>query len=215
MVGSTSANTPAEPQATTRRYAKRLPREVRREQILDAALRLIAREGWAGMTMERIAAEAEIAKSVLYAVFGSQEGLQSVLMHREQERGFAVAANAIAAGRAADDPLSAAAAALVVFLDDVAAEPDTWRVILLPIDGLPDSVRTAIADGRERWRRELEPLAAELLTEAGVDELDPELIAHVARGNAEYLARLLLEQPDRFTPERLAGFAASLFSLLR
>lgn len=195
-----------------RRYAKRLPREVRREQILDAALALIASQGWAGMTMEGIAAEAGIAKSVLYSVFGSQAGLQDELMRREQARGFAVAAAAVAAARAAADPLAAAFGALAVFLEGVEHAPDTWRVILLPIDGAPASVREAIGEGRERWRRELEPVAREMLRRAGMPDLDPELVAHLARGNAEYLARLLLEQPDRFDRRRLAEFVAAVAS---
>lgn len=194
----------------TRRYAKRLPREVRREQILDAALRLIAREGWAGMTMDRIAADADIAKSVLYAVFGSQARLQDELMRREHERGFAVAAAAVTAARDATGPLSAALGALSAFLDGVEHEPDTWRVILMPIEGAPESVREAISDGRERWRRELEPIAARLLADAGRPNADAELVAHLARGNAEYLARLMLDAPDRFTRQRLLAFAIQL-----
>jgi len=50
--------------------------------------------------MERVAAEAEIAKSVLYSLFESQAGLQVALMRREQERAFAVAARLAALGNA-------------------------------------------------------------------------------------------------------------------
>ncbi|MFA4928481.1 MAG: TetR family transcriptional regulator [Patulibacter sp.] len=194
--------------ATTRRYAKRLPREVRREQILDATLRLIAANGFAGMTMEAVAAEAEIAKSVVYAVFGSQEGLQHALMVREQERAFVDAEAAVAAGAAASDPLVGIRDGLLVFLDGVAQSPDTWRLVLLPVAGTPESVGEAIREGRERWRRALEPVAAQLLGRVGLDDLDHELVAHVVRGNAEYLARLMLEDPERFTRERIAAFAS-------
>jgi AcrR family transcriptional regulator len=197
-----------------RRYTKRLPREVRRGQILDAALRLIARDGWAGMTMDRIAAEAQIAKSVLYAVFGSQAGLQNELMRREHDRGFAVAAAAVAAAREADDPVTAALRALDAFLAGVESEPDTWRIILSPIEGAPESVRAAINDGRERWRRELEPIAADLLARTGLAAVDAELVAHLARGNAEYLARLMLEDPARFDRARFNAFTSDLVTQL-
>jgi AcrR family transcriptional regulator len=200
--------------APSRRYAKRLPREVRREQILDAALGLIAREGWAGMTMERVAADADIAKSVLYAVFGSQAGLQNELMRREHDRGFAVAAAAVASARGARDPLGAALGALDAFLAGVEREPDTWRIILSAIEGAPESVRAAISEGRERWRRELEPIASALLAGAGLAEIDAELVAHLARGNAEYLARLMLDDPDRFDRARFAAFTSDFLTRL-
>lgn len=193
---------------TTRRYAKRLPREVRREQILDATLRLIAEHGFAGMTMEAVAAEAEIAKSVVYAVFGSQEGLQHELMVREQERAFRLAEAAVAAGAASVDPLVGLRDGLLTFLDGVAGDPDTWRLVLLPVAGTPERVGEAIRDGRERWRRALEPVAEQLLGRVGLGELDHELVAHLVRGNAEYLARLMLEDPERFSSERIAAFAS-------
>lgn len=199
---------------TTRRYAKRLPREVRREQILDATLRLIAEHGFAGMTMEAVAAEAEIAKSVVYAVFGSQEGLQHELMVREQERAFRLAETAVAAGAASGagepNPLVGLRDGLLVFLDGVARDPDTWRLVLLPVAGTPERVGEAIRDGRERWRRALEPVAEGLLGRVGLGDLDHELVAHLVRGNAEYLARLMLEDPERFTKERIAAFAADV-----
>jgi AcrR family transcriptional regulator len=188
-----------------RRYATRQPREVRREQILDATLRLIAREGWVAMKMDRIAAEAEIAKSVIYAVFGSQADLQLAVMQREQERAFKLAAESLAAASAADDLLASVTAALKTWLDGVARDPDTWRLVLMSSDGAPASVREAIRRGRERWRREIEPVAADALARAGLEGADTELVAHLVRGNAEYLARLMLERPESFTSERLTA----------
>ncbi len=200
--------------ATTRRYAKRQPREVRREQILDAMLRLVAANGFAGVTMEAIAAEAGIAKSVVYAVFGSQEGLQRELIVREQERAFRDAQAAVGAGAAAGDPLAGIRDGLLTFLDGVARAPDTWRLVLLPVTGIPEPAAAAIQEGRERWRRAIEPIAAELLGRVGLGGLDHELVAHLVRGNAEYLARLMLEDPERFTKERIAALADGAASAL-
>lgn len=188
-----------------RRYAARQPREVRREQILDATLRLIARDGWAGMTMDRIAEEAGVAKSVTYAIFQSQAGLQRALMEREQERTFALSAAGLAAARAQDSPTAAIAAAFAVFLDGVARAPDSWKLVLLAIDGAPDSVRDAIRAGRERWRCEIRAVAEERLRPLGVDQGDADVLAHVLRGNIEYLARLIIEQPETYTPERIVA----------
>jgi hypothetical protein len=39
---------------------------------------------------------------------------------------------------------------------------------------------------------------------------DTDLVAHIVRGNAEYLASLIIEQPGSYTPERIAIGIAKL-----
>ena len=80
---------------TRRRYANRLPRAERREQLLDAALTLIAEHGFGGLSMEAVAREAEIAKTVVYDAFANQEVLLTALLEREQERVFSTIADAV------------------------------------------------------------------------------------------------------------------------
>jgi hypothetical protein len=82
----------------------------------------------------------------------------------------------------------------------------------MPPIGTPPAVERAISEGRERWRREIEELVG---TVAGLHGLDAELIAHLVRGTAEYLARLLLEDPDRFPRARLEQFAGEALGRLR
>lgn len=195
--------------APRRRYSARMPREERREQLLDAAMRVIARDGFAAATIAHVAGEAEIAKSVLYGIFGDAETLQHELMEREQERAFAVSARAVAAIREGD-LATGLRNGLLAFLDGVAANPDSWQIVVLPQAGTPEKVARAIDEGRERWRSALEPIVAERARALGLDDLDAELLAHLIRGNAEYLARLLIEQPDRFPRERIATFVADL-----
>lgn len=58
----------------------RLSREARRQQILDTAARLLNDEGPAAITMERIAAEANVTKPIVYSHFAnSTELLLSLL----------------------------------------------------------------------------------------------------------------------------------------
>ena len=85
----------AVPTPTRRRYTTRLPREERREQLLDAALHLIAEQGFRGLSMEAVAREAEIAKTVVYDLFGNQEQLLTALLEREQERVLATIVEAL------------------------------------------------------------------------------------------------------------------------
>ncbi|WP_208878308.1 TetR/AcrR family transcriptional regulator [Streptomyces armeniacus] len=198
-----------------RRYAPRRPREVRSAQIIDAAARLIAEHGWRGMTMERVAAEADVAKSVSYAIFESQAGLQRAVLLRAQEVTGDRVARALAAAREADGIAAAFHAGLGVYLESVAREPEISRLVLLPIEGAPDSVREAIRDGREQVRRRILAVVRTLLEREGAAELDAELISHLVRDNAEHLARLLLEQPGTFTPRRLTDATAALARFAR
>jgi hypothetical protein len=48
----------------------------------------------------------------------------------------------------------------------------------------------------------------------GDSEPDVELASHVVRGNAEYLARLIIEDPDRFLPERVTALGGRLVEAL-
>lgn len=194
----------------SRKYTPRQPREVRREQILDATLRLVARDGWGALKMDRVAKEAEIAKSVVYAIFDSQEGLQHALMTRERERSFELASRTLEELGGNGNPVAAAVGALTVFLNGVAEAPDTWRLVLLPMQGAPEPVVDAVLEGRERWRAEIEPIVSGLLGEAESEGLDLELVAHLARGNAEYFARLILDEPEHFTLERIGAFIADV-----
>jgi AcrR family transcriptional regulator len=183
--------------------------------LLDATRDLIARDGWSALRINRVADEAGIAKSVVYAIFGSMEELQRSVMQREQERSFDLAGRSLEAARKESDPIKAVTDGMKTFLEGVAGQPATWQLVLVPADNTPPSVRTAILEGRERWRREIESTLRPLF---GPDEPDIELISHVVRGNVEYLARLIIEDPDRFTAERMANLgsrvAGNLLGLL-
>jgi AcrR family transcriptional regulator len=191
-----------------------MPREERAEQLLDAALRLVAREGFAALTIDRVASEVGIAKSVPYAIFSTPDGLLDALLAREGQRAAALADDAVSELAGTDELAAGAARAITRFLEGVAQHPDTWRLVLRPPAGAPAAVQRLSLEGRERWWRRLEPLTARLLERAGLEGLDPELTAHLARGNAEYLALLMLENPEHFSRERIGQYATDLTARL-
>ena len=61
------------------RTRTRLAPGIRRASILDAATRLILRDGTTGLTMEDIAAEAGVARGTLYLYFDSVDGITGAL----------------------------------------------------------------------------------------------------------------------------------------
>jgi AcrR family transcriptional regulator len=65
---------------------KRLPRAVREQQMLDAAVQMFSLNGYHETSMDVIAAEAKISKPMLYLYYGSKEELFGACLNRELGR---------------------------------------------------------------------------------------------------------------------------------
>ncbi|MGO9383909.1 MAG: TetR/AcrR family transcriptional regulator [Mycobacterium sp.] len=65
---------------------KRLPRAVREQQMLDAAVQMFSINGYHETSMDTIAAEAQISKPMLYLYYGSKEDLFGACLNREMSR---------------------------------------------------------------------------------------------------------------------------------
>lgn len=70
--------------ATTEKR-RRLPAGERRELILEAAGELFGERGYAGATLERIAAAAQVTKPILYRHFASKKALYLALLERHRD----------------------------------------------------------------------------------------------------------------------------------
>jgi AcrR family transcriptional regulator len=65
---------------------KRLPRAVREQQMLDAAVKVFSRTGFYETSMDAVAREAEISKPMLYLYYGSKDELFAACVSREGQR---------------------------------------------------------------------------------------------------------------------------------
>lgn len=105
---------------------KRLPRAVREQQMLDAAVKVFAEKGFRETSMDAIAAAADISKPMLYLYHGSKDELFSACFHREGAR-------FIEAMTAGFDPRlrqrDQARTVIHSFLTFVDANRDSWRVL--------------------------------------------------------------------------------------
>src|SRR5436305_1045996 len=77
------------PKTQRRPYTPRLPVEQRREQLLDAALRVIGRDGYSGVSIDAIAREAGVTRPVVYGAFERLEPLLYALLDRSEQRALA------------------------------------------------------------------------------------------------------------------------------
>jgi AcrR family transcriptional regulator len=200
--------------STRRRYAPRMPREERRDQLLDATLRLIAEHGFGGVSMEAVAREAEIAKTVVYDAFGDKQVLLRALFEREQDRVLSAIAEAMPTLPLTGDPAAILVESITTVLESVHRYPETWRLIVLPADGTPPALRDEVNRHRDRLVRQVEPMVEWGISRLGLGALDAELGSHAIIAGAEDAIRLTLTHPRRFPPRRLAEFAADLLAAL-
>jgi AcrR family transcriptional regulator len=137
-------------------------REQRREQLLDAADRVIHRSGSA-FSMDEIAAEAGITKPVLYRHFGDKDGLHEALT----DRYIGELKQVLRPASETDDPRSRLAATIDAYLSYVEREPDRYRFLL----AAAEQPRTAVlvADFRREYVGECAFTSATKLDRAGLD----------------------------------------------
>ncbi len=196
----------------TRRRAPRRPPQERREEVLDAAMKLIVRDGHRAATMTAVARELHLTKPVIYAVFPNFKELGEALIEREQLRCLAQIRDALTAAVQPDlEPAAVMPAALGAFLRSVAERPEPWRLVLMPGGALPSELARRVRDGR-RWAVEgFTRLCEQTLpgTRPDGDPVDIEALVEGIIGAVERYAQLLLADPERWTPERLERFAAT------
>jgi AcrR family transcriptional regulator len=189
-----------------------MPREARRSQLLDAAINIIARDGYAGVSIDAIAREAGVTRPVVYGVFDGLPPLLYALLDRQEQRALAQLMDALGADLGAEDPDAFLLGAVRRLIETVAGDPLTWRPILLAPEGTPDPVRERIARDREIVRVRIQSLLELGLARRGGPAIDSEIASHALIGVAEYFGRMIVERPEQFDADRLV---ATLEALLR
>ncbi|WP_084255362.1 TetR/AcrR family transcriptional regulator [Nocardioides sp. J54] len=188
-----------------RPYAARMPMEERRTQLLDAALRVIDRDGYDGVSIDAIAKEAGVTRPVVYGAFDGLGALLLTLLDRQQARAVGQLFAALPSGESTDpvEVVEQACPALHRMLLD---DPVTWRAILRSPANVPDAVRSRIEGDRQQVREFVEGLVTAVLGE----EVDAEVVAHGIIALLEHFGRLVLEDPLRYDAARLTATARSL-----
>lgn len=184
-----------------------MPAEQRREQLLDAALQVIVRDGYGAVSIDAVAREVGVTRPVVYGVFDGLRPLLEALLDREQERALQQLAAAFPSGPpdpgAGASPIAMAEDSARRLIEVVRANPLTWRPILTESSMLPAEVRARIDRDRENVRTQVAALVDLATGLGGGPALDAEVVAHAVVAVLEHFGRVLLEEPDRFSDERL------------
>jgi AcrR family transcriptional regulator len=207
--------TTSAPPTRRRPYAARGPAEVRREQLLDAALLIIVRDGYDAISIDAIAKEVGVTRPVVYGVFGDLRDLLGTLLDRQQARALAQLAVALPAQPDLSDPDRLVAETARRMIEVVRADPMTWQPILLAPHGMPESVRRRIEVDRANFTIQLTGLLELGLALRGGPVLDAEVVAHAIVAVLEHFGRILLAEPDKFDTDRLVATIAGLLRALK
>jgi AcrR family transcriptional regulator len=169
---------------------KRIPAAARRELIENAAARLFAARGYAGTTLDEVAAEAGVTKPMVYRHFRSKKDLYLALLarHRDDMPSFF---ERTAHESAWDRRLRAM---LELWFEYVQERPHGWKMLFRDTTG-DDEIRA--------FRLEVQATARALLAALVEDQAGPDLprrgvvpLAELLRTGLAGLALWWIDHPD-------------------
>ncbi|WP_043682495.1 TetR/AcrR family transcriptional regulator [Streptomyces xylophagus] len=160
---------------------KRMPRAVREQQMLDAAVRTFGQRGYMAASMDEIAELAGVSKPLVYLYLNSKEDLFTACIRREGQALTETVRAGVDTASPADHQLRDG---LRAFFTHTAQHPDGWSVLHLQArtHGEPFAAEVAA------MRAELVAFVTQLIAVAAREaHRDPDLPEHEVAGLAEAL----------------------------
>lgn len=168
----------------------------RRDHLLDACAAIVDRDGFPAVTIDRVAADCGVTRTVVYQQFGGRDEMLDALVDRAVRRGARTLKTATADAVAARDLRDA----MAFVLEAVDADPSSWRMFLLAPTVAPRALEERLATARTLVR----DVSTSVIREASAaSDPDPELTARMLQAMTEELIRLHLSDPAEFTTERI------------
>ncbi len=149
---------------------RRLPRAVREQQMLDAAVQMFSVNGYHETSMDAIAAQAQISKPMLYLYYNSKEELFGACLSRELSRFIDTVRADIDLKCSARELLRHTIISVLQYID---ANRSSWIVLYTQATSSQAFAHT-VREGRER----IIDLVARLL-EAGTRNPEPDSDFHM------------------------------------
>lgn len=175
--------------------ARRLPREVRERQILDAAVLVFSRHGYHDASMDEVSEVAGVSKPMIYTYLGAKEDLFGACVRREATRLLAAVTGGIRADLGPDMQLWHG---LTAFFQFVGEHREGWRVLHRQATSQGGPSHEEVITMRGRAIAVVDALLARTATSKGLDEQATratEALAAALVGSAESLADWWLDHP--------------------
>ena len=169
-----------------------MPRPDREQSILDAAGQVFAR-GYHSASMDEIAGLADVSKPMLYAYFGSKEGLYVAYVDRTGRELLARLAGATTPG---DQPSVRLRAGILEFLAFIEEHRDGWQVLFGELTSMGPVVDEVAVLRRQIADWIMAVLAGATRAQGNVPDVSVQATAHAIVGAGESLANWWLEHPQ-------------------
>jgi AcrR family transcriptional regulator len=167
---------------------KRLPGAERRELILESAARLFGERGYAGTTLDEIAAASNVTKPILYRHFASKKALYLALLERHRDdlpRFF----ERVPADLPFDERVEAILETWFAYVEE---HGYAWRMLFRDSGG-DDEIH---AFRRGNYDRAREVLAGFIRSQKGIPKGEVEPLAEFLRTGGAGLALWSLDHPE-------------------
>lgn len=183
----------------------RVPRELRRRQLLAVAEGLFVERGYAGASMDELATRAGVSKPVIYDLLGSKHAVFEACMAAAADELAGSVADAVA--RAGEDPEARLRAGALAWFAFIGRHRAVWDSLLATQDAPATAAINAIRTRQDAF------VAAQLTADAEAEgrEVDPELLGAVAtamNGAFEALGRWWHDHPERSADELATLYTA-------
>jgi AcrR family transcriptional regulator len=188
-----------------------LPRQLREQQMLDAAVRVFSERGFHGASMDDIAEQAGVSKPLLYLYLGSKDETFSACIARESSRLVETIGAAIEGAPA--DPAERLWRGLTAFFTFVADHRASWTVLYQQARSHSDAAAEQLAQVRQQIIDTVADLVLDSMTGQGrqgptAKTREATATAHTIVGAADAMAEWALtvpgEKPET-TARRLMG----------
>ncbi len=180
-----------------------MPRAERERLILDIAGQVFAQDGYHSAAMDDIARLAGISKPMLYAYFGSKEGLYIAYIERTGQELL----QRLQRDAAEPDPERRLRARVGEFFRFVEEHQHGWRVLFNEA-----SSSRPLAEEVAQLRDRIAATVGQQIRDARASDLDPvaaDAVAHSVVGAGESLANWWLAHPE-VSSERMAAWYAAV-----
>ncbi|HMK99340.1 MAG TPA: TetR/AcrR family transcriptional regulator [Acidimicrobiales bacterium] len=177
------------PRAPSSGSAKRLPADIRRQQLLDVSLRLFAAHGFEATTMDDIAEAAGVTKPLLYQHFASKRALYVELCDGVARSLLEAIGKAVVA---AEGPRQRVEGGFAAYFQLVVSQADAFALLIG--SDVPDDPELS------RAVRHVEDMLAEavdVLIDADLERDHRRLLAYAVVGMAEGASRYFLGVGER------------------
>jgi AcrR family transcriptional regulator len=182
--------------------APRLPAQARREQILDVAVQVFARNGFHGTSMNDVAEAAGVTKPVLYQHFDSKQALYLALIG-EVGRRLLLAITKATAGATTGREMTVLG--FRAYFRFVAEDRDAFLLMYGTGASRDEEATTAVRGLTAEAAKAISPLIA-----VDVDPAHRRVLAQGLVGMAEGVSRYLVELGGDFDPDAIARQVADL-----